>query len=437
MVKRHPLKDIVEWQKKGIPRGICSVCSANGYVIEASMEKAKEDGSYVLIESTSNQVNQLGGYTGMKPEDFRRFVQEIADKVDFPWEKVILGGDHLGPLPWASEDASIAMENAAEMVRQYVAAGFTKIHIDTSMRLGGDSTDESLDPAVIAERGAILCRAAEDAFKELKSKNPDALHPVYVIGSEVPIPGGSQDEEEEMKVTDVCDFRETVDLFKNAFMEYGLDKAWDHVIAVVVQPGVEFGDEIIHDYNREAAKGLCEALKDYPGLVFEGHSTDYQTPEALRQMVEDGVAILKVGPALTFALREGLFMLENIERELLTIHPDIQKSGFSEVLEDAMLKNPANWKKHYHGNEGKLKFSRKFSLSDRARYYLTVPEVRDSLNRLINNLRTVDIPLTLVSQFLPVQYARIRKGILKNDPESLLKDRVKNVLEDYAYAVSR
>ncbi len=437
MINRHPLKDIVELQKKGVPRGICSVCSANGYVIEASMEKAMEDGSYVLIESTSNQVNQLGGYTGMKPEDFKRFVKDIADRINFPWEKVILGGDHLGPLPWAQEDASVAMENAAVMVRQYVEAGFTKIHIDTSMRLGGDSREEALDPAVIAQRGAVLCRAAEDAFKELKSKNPDALHPVYVIGSEVPVPGGSQNEEEEMKVTDVGDFRKTVDLFRSAFKKYGLEEAWENVIAVVVQPGVEFGDEVIHDYNREAAKDLCEALKDYPGLVFEGHSTDYQTPEALRQMVEDGIAILKVGPALTFALREGLFALESMERELLSIHPDIEVSGFSEVLEEAMLKNPANWKKHYHGSEGKLKFSRKFSLSDRCRYYLTVPEVQESINRLIKNLRTTGIPLTLISQFLPVQYTRVRNGSLKNDPESLLKDRVKNVLENYAYAVNR
>ena len=63
----------------------------------------------------------------------------------------------------------------------------------------------------------------------------------------------------------------------------GLEKAWNNVIAVVVQPGVEFGDESIHEYDRVAARDLSNALGKYPNLVFEGHSTDYQTREKLRR----------------------------------------------------------------------------------------------------------------------------------------------------------
>jgi D-tagatose-1,6-bisphosphate aldolase subunit GatZ/KbaZ len=42
-------------------------------------------------------VDQFGGYTGMTPADFRGFVCQLADSLDFPQSQLILGGDHLGP----------------------------------------------------------------------------------------------------------------------------------------------------------------------------------------------------------------------------------------------------------------------------------------------------------------------------------------------------
>jgi D-tagatose-1,6-bisphosphate aldolase subunit GatZ/KbaZ len=437
MIKNHPLKEIVALQKKGVPAGIYSICSANELVLEACMERALQDKSYVLIEATANQVNQYGGYTGMKPADFRRFVFGIAEKVKFPVEKIILGGDHLGPLTWKSLSEKEAMEESKELISQFVKAGFTKIHIDTSMHLGDDDHNKKLETSVIARRGAILAEVAEKAYQELVSENPEALHPVYVIGSEVPIPGGSQSEEEQLQVTTVADLSETITLFKEAFGQYGLDEAWNHVIAIVVQPGVEFGDDSIHEYNREAAKELCAALKDYPNLVFEGHSTDYQTPEALKAMVEDGIAILKVGPALTFALREALFALNQIEDELIRGREDLTPSRFIKVLEETMLKNPSNWNKHYHGTVEKLRLARKYSLSDRCRYYLPAPEVHEAMDRMLKNLKAVGIPLSLISQYMPVQYERVRKGLISNDPESLAKDRVVNCVDQYLYATQR
>lgn len=434
MSRTHPLRTIVELQKKGVPAGIYSACSAGELVLEACMERAMQDSGYVLIEATANQVNQYGGYTGMKPLDFKHFVFSIARKTGFPADKIILGGDHLGPLTWKGLPAEKAMEEAKELVRQFVLAGFTKIHIDTSMRLKDDDAGKKLDTEVIAERGAVLGEVAESAFREFAASNPDALHPVYVIGSEVPVPGGSQDEEEKLQVTKVSDFNRTVQVFREAFCRRGLEDAWGHVVAVVVQPGVEFGDESIHEYNRDAARELCNSLKAMPNLVFEGHSTDYQTPGALKAMVEDGIAILKVGPALTFALREALFALNRIENELLAGKTGIQPSRFIEVLEEEMLKNPENWIKHYHGSEEKLRLARKYSFSDRCRYYLPVPEVAESLNRMMQNLKSVDIPLSLISQYMPVQYSRIRQGLLHKAPESLAKDRVINCIDEYLYA---
>jgi D-tagatose-1,6-bisphosphate aldolase subunit GatZ/KbaZ len=432
-MNNHPLKSIVLAQKKEIPLGIYSACSANELVIEAAMERALKDNDYVLIEATANQVNQYGGYTGMKPADFRDFVFALAKKVNFPKDKIILGGDHLGPLTWKSLSAEEAMTKSIELIKQFVFAGFTKIHLDTSMHLGDDNIKLKLDTKVIAERGAILCEVAEKAFGELKQSNPTALQPVYVVGSEVPIPGGSQEEEEGIQITKASDFKESVDVFKNAFYSHNLQNAWENVIAVVVQPGVEFGDESIHEYNRDAAQELVKVLKGYPNLVFEGHSTDYQTSRALKEMVEDGIAILKVGPALTFALREGLFALNYIENELFQFNPEINLSNFIRVLDAAMAKNPENWIKHYHGSGSNIRLARKFSLSDRCRYYLPANEVREAIELLMKNLKSVQIPLTLISEYMPIQYTKIRNGLLKNDPESLVKDRVINCIDEYLY----
>ena len=429
----HYIEKIVQDRKQGKNSGIYSACSANEYVIQACMENALKTGGHVLIEATANQVNQFGGYTGMKPADFYEFVVSIARSLDFPIDRLILGGDHLGPLTWVDKPEAEAMELSKTLINDFVLAGFTKIHIDTSMRVASDDPNAPLDTKVIAARGAILCKAAQEAYSQLIKTKPDAQYPVYIVGSEVPIPGGAQ-EHEGISVTTPADFKQTVSTFKAAFDALGLEQAWSRVCAVVVQPGVEFGDSSIDIYNRAAAKDLTVALKDYDSLVFEGHSTDYQTKAALKEMVEDGIAILKVGPALTFALREGIFALESIEKELLGC-TGAQLSGFAKALEAEMLDKPGNWKKHYHGDDKQLYLARKYSFSDRARYYLPAPTVDSALARLFENLRDVEIPLTLLSQFMPVQYTKVREGALANEPKALVKDSVVNCVDEYMYAL--
>ncbi len=429
----HPLAHIVAAQKAGRPIGIMSACTANAYAITAVLERAKARNVAALIESTANQVDQNGGYTGMTPADFDRYVRDLARAVDFPDDKLILGGDHLGPLTVSKQPEAEAMVYAETLVRDYVIAGFTKIHIDTSMRLLDDDPNAPLSDETIARRGAFLCDAAESAFAERKRLHSDAQAPVYVIGSEVPIPGGAQESEESVTVTSPEACQQTIAAFQRAFRAQSLgDEVWQRVIAVVVQPGVEFGDADVCEYDRAKAKRLTESLQTIPELVFEGHSTDYQTPQALREMVEDGIAILKVGPALTFALREGLFALESMERELLA--PSEAPSDFRAALEREMLAAPAHWQKHYHGTEEELRYARAFSFSDRARYYLPDEPVRAAIDLLIANLQKRALPLTLISQYMPLQYNAIRAGKLRNDPEELLKDRVGNCIDDYLYA---
>ncbi|MDU1567297.1 MAG: class II D-tagatose-bisphosphate aldolase, non-catalytic subunit [Clostridium sp.] len=433
----HPMKDIVKRYKSGENVGIFSVCCSNQYVIEAAMQKLLNKNIPLLVEATANQVDQFGGYTGMKPKEYVKYIYSIADKVGFPKERIILGGDHLGPLTWRTINPREAMENAKNLIREYVLAGFSKIHIDTSMPLNGDFENEIFDDSLIANRASVLCKVAEEAYLELKEKNDEAMHPVYIIGSEVPIPGGAQVEEEEAgpKVTSVEGFKNTVETFKKAFESFGVGDAWQYVIGVVVQPGVEFSSDYVWEYNREEAKDLIDELKNYPQLIFEAHSTDYQTPRALKEMVEDGFIILKVGPALTFGFREGIFALNHIENELLKYDENVELSNFIEVLDFSMIKNPKDWVHHYSGTGEKIKLERKYSLSDRARYYMPKDEVNFALEKLMNNLEGIEIPMTIISQFMHEQYKKVREGVLKPIAKELLKDRIGEYLDDYVYAV--
>lgn len=426
------MRSMLEKRRQGMKfAGIPSFCTANDLVIEACLKQAKRFDDYVLLEATANQVNQFGGYTGMKPADYRDFVYEIADRIGFPREKIILGGDHLGPLTWQNEPENDAMEKSVELVKLFVLAGFKKIHLDTSMRVADDPRDEILSDETIARRGAILYEACEEAYQELLQTNPDELRPVFIIGSEVPIPGGAQEAEDSVSVTRPEAVERTLAVYKEQFEKRGLNDAFDNIIGIVVQPGVEFGDEDIFHYNRVNAAALTSTMKKYDNIVLEGHSTDYQSPEELKEMVEDGIAILKVGPALTFSLREGLFALSMMEKQLV---PSEEQSRFIEVMEEVMLENPSNWEKHYHGTEKELAIKRKYSFSDRCRYYFAQPKLQAAIDKLFSNLENVNIPISMLRQYMPLQYIKVRDGVLPLSPRELAEDCVVHLIEDYNYA---
>lgn len=433
---QNALTKIVTIQKSGKAVGIYSACSANSFVIEAVLKKGLEDNSCVLIESTANQCDQFGGYTGMKPIDFKNYVYEIADKLGFDKNKIFLGGDHLGPLTWTSLNEKEAMANSEVLIDAYVSAGFTKIHVDTSMKVADDDSNVRLSDETIARRGVHLVKVAENAYKKLLETNPDAVEPVYIVGSEVPIPGGSQAAVDEgVQVTKVEDFTATMNTFKDTFEKEGISDVWDRVLGIVVQPGVEEKDSGCTEYDRSKAVELAKAIRTIPDLVFEGHSTDYQTKIKLREMVEDGVAILKVGPGLTFAAREGLYALSFIEDEACKANGKTP-SNFREVLDEEMLKNDKHWKKHYHGTDAEIALKRKYSFSDRSRYYYSTDAVKAAIDTLLDNLKD-GCPLNLLSQFMPIQYTKVREGVLKNDPKELVLDRIGNTIDEYLYATNQ
>jgi len=408
------LDEIVAAQKRGEARGVASVCSAHQFVIQETLKLFERP----LIEATCNQVNQFGGYTGMTPKDFVKYVRGIAEEIRFPFERIILGGDHLGPNVWQNEPAESAMQKSEEMIRQYVEAGFTKIHLDCSMKLADDPAG-MLDVEVIARRAARLAKVADLTPSPSPKRRGEQLR--YIIGTEVPIPGGATEHEEGVSVTKVEDVRQTIDVTREAFVREGLESAWERVVGVVVQPGVEFGDDFVLSYQPDKTVELSKFIESQ-SMVYEAHSTDYQTRDALKNLVHDHFAILKVGPALTFAFREAIFALAMIESEIVARD---ERSHIMQALDDVMLKHPEHWKKYYHGDEMEQAFKRKYSLSDRARYYWVQPEVQNAFERLMKNLGDDVLPYSLLSQFA---------GETNLNAAQVIARRVRRVLEDYRFA---
>ncbi|HWW59227.1 MAG TPA: D-tagatose-bisphosphate aldolase, class II, non-catalytic subunit [Sphingopyxis sp.] len=416
------IRDIVLRHKAGERIGVTSVCCAHPLAIEATLRHALQTAQPVaLVEATCNQVNQDGGYTGMRPADYRDFVQSIADKVGFPHERLVLGGDHLGPNPWTALPAAEAMDRAEIMVIQYVRAGFRKIHLDCSMSCADDAVP--LPERIIAERAARLCRAAEDAF------DGDAADaPVYVIGTEVPVPGGAAEDLDELALTTPEAAIATVDMHRDLFRRSGLADAWDRVIATVVQPGVEFDHDKVVDYRPEKAVALSRSIEPVANLVFEAHSTDYQTADALAALVRDHFAILKVGPGVTFALREALWALDAIEAELVA---PANRARLRDVALERMRAEPGNWQKYYHAEGAALNLQLQYSLSDRIRYYWPDPLIVAAQERLFANLRETAPTLPLVSQYLPLAYAAMRAGRASLDPADLVMAHISAALDAY------
>ena len=377
------LRAIVRDNRAGLRRALPSWCTAHPDTLRAIIAAYRDGDEPILIEATCNQVNQEGGYTGMTPAAFRTFAEGLMDEASVDRDRLILGGDHLGPNPWRGLPAREAMRRAGDLVRAYVEAGFVKIHLDASMRCADDQT---LSEATIAERAAELCAAAEDARR--------GMDLAYVIGTEVPIPGGETEALDALAVTPADNVRRTIDLHRDAFAARGIQDAMRRVIAVVVQPGVDFGNNDVVQFDRTKAGGLVNALADFPEIVFEAHSTDFQSLRSLSDLVLCRFGLLKVGPELTFAFREALFAMAAMERGL----GGIGDSTIVRALEGAMDRNPENWRSYVPPGPNE-RLERLFGLSDRVRYYWPDRDVAKAAAELKARIDLAPIAPGLVSQF--------------------------------------
>jgi D-tagatose-1,6-bisphosphate aldolase subunit GatZ/KbaZ len=154
------------------------------------------------------------------------------------------------------------------------------------------------------------------------------------------------------------------------------------------------GNAQVFGYDKDKAAALSAALSGIPGVVYEAHSTDFQSETALFDLVATHFAILKVGPSLTFAFREAVFALAVIEERIGSPNP----SGIVEALERAMDANPEHWRGYVAAGADE-RLMRLYGLSDRVRYYWPDGKVQAALGRLFANVDAARVAPGLVSQF--------------------------------------
>ena len=306
---QNPLHDIATGSTAAGPSGIPSVCSAHPLVIEASMRATLPTSLPLLIEATCNQVNQDGGYTGMTPEDFRDFVERIAAENGFPRERIILGGDHLGPNPWKHPSAEEAM-----------AEGRGDDRAPSRPRASPSSTSTAAWAAPASPRrsgrrdrrprrapgrcGRIRAAGRQTSLSRSTSSAPRSRSRAA--------PSQALDE---LEVTTPEDARSTVQSTKRPSRR--LDSR---------TPSPESSPPSSSPASSSAAIMSSPTTQQGPGPErrAEGHarprlrSAFHRLPDPcqLADLVRDGFAILKVGPGLTFALREALYGLDRIAEEL-------------------------------------------------------------------------------------------------------------------------
>jgi D-tagatose-bisphosphate aldolase class II non-catalytic subunit len=417
------LARIIARNRAGEAIAIPSVCTAHPDALEASLTLAESLDQPIVVEATSNQVNQDGGYTGLKPDDFIRFVKDIATRAKVSPTRILFGGDHLGPQAWRKLPAEQAMAKAHRMVADYAAAGFTKIHLDCSEGCAGEPAQ--LPDSITATRSAAL---AATALKH--ATDPGKL--LFVIGTEVPPPGGARtDDHGDIPPTTAASAMATLDAHRDAFA--ALNLPLDQIGGLVVQPGVEFSPMEVHHLPMQRDPGLLAALQDRPGLCLEAHSTDYQHPEVYPRLAELGFAFQKVGPALTFAWREALYALDTIRAQ----NGWATGPSLPDTMEEVMLANPAYWQAHIHGTSADPRTERHFGLADRIRYYWPDPKARAAVRLLIADLSDKRLPDPLLAaHFCTAEIASARASAYPM-PRALALARVQTALRPYFFTGPR
>lgn len=413
------LRQIIARNRAGEPIAIPSVCTAHPDALEASLTLAETLGQPIVVEATSNQVNQDGGYTGLTPAAFITFVRDIAARAQVDPTRILFGGDHLGPQAWRKLPAEPAMDKAQRMVADYAAAGFTKIHLDCSE--GCADEPAQLPDAITATRSAAL---AATALKHA----PDPAQLLFVIGTEVPPPGGARtDDHGLIPPTTPGSAKATLAAHRDAFTALGLPL--DRIGGLVVQPGVEFSPMEVHHLPLARDPGLLAALADWPNLCLEAHSTDYQHPAAYPRLAELGFAFQKVGPALTFAWREALYALDALRSQCGWASGD----PLADTMEQVMLSKPGSWQGHYHGTSADLRTERHFGLADRIRYYWPDPGAQAAVARLMADLDGKVLPdPALLAHFRADEIASARASHYPL-PRALALARVQTALRPYFF----
>ena len=373
-------------KRKALP----SFCSSNFDVLKTIIFFCKIRRLPCLIECTSNQVNQNGGYTKNTPKSFINKIIKISKNLKF--KNLFLGGDHLGPLPWKNTSKEIALKNSIKLIRDFLQQKYCKIHIDTSIKCKDDKT---INNEIIFERTKEILETPS-IKKRLKDK-------FLIIGTEVPLSGSG--DEKKMTITSEEQIKDECDQFKDVLKELKLK---NKKFGLVIEPGMKYmhSTVVVPKFKKFLKK---KKISKEENFVFEAHSTDFQSQQILTKLVNNNFKFLKVGPELTLNYSKAIFFMHKIEKKLFKAnHSNIKK-----VILNSMLNNPKHWKEYYNRKNKNLFLSSKL---DRMRYYLQTNSVIKSINLLKKNINTITLEknFSLFNQINKKEFFRYRKNKLSN-----------------------
>ena len=283
-------------------KALPSFCTSNIDVIKTILYFCNVKKLPCLIESTSNQVNQHGGYTKKNPKIFVKEILNLKKKIGFNSKNFFLGGDHLGPLPWKHKKKSIAIKNSISLINEYLDQNYCKIHIDTSIRC---KDDKYIDNEKVLNRSNEILNNFR-IKKKIKKK-------FLVLGTEVPLAGSGDNKK--LIPTNKKQISTEVLNIKKMFKKIGLKNKF---FGLVIEPGMKYGHSTIKKPNfTNFADKRNISIKN--NFFYEAHSTDYQPNEVLKQLVKNNFKFLKVGPELTYNYSRSLFFMENIEKKKIKL----------------------------------------------------------------------------------------------------------------------
>ena len=377
-------------QNKAVP----SFCTSNIEVLKIIILYCKRKKLPCLIESTSNQVNQFGGYSGKTPQEFYNNIKKILKKNNFSSRNFYMGGDHLGPLPWKKKNEKTAVNNSVQLINKCLDSNYSKIHVDTSIKC---INDKIINHSIIFDRTKYILQNSK-----LKKKLGKTF---LIIGTEVPLSGSN--EKGKIKLTQINQINLEVKKFKDLLKTLYKKKL---KFGLVIEPGMRFMHNSIQKPNFANFEPKRKISKKN-NFVYEAHSTDYQPLGVLIKLVKNNFKFLKVGPELTYNYSRSLFLMEKIEKKYL-------KNNFSKIKDNimsTMLKDKKYWKDYYSGSSLKVKKLILNSKLDRMRYYLNKHKIKISINKLKKNINSLSSE-------------KIKKYLLSKENKTLFdKKLVKNL----------
>ena len=373
-------------------KALPSFCTSNIETIKSIIFFCHINKLPCLIECTSNQVNQEGGYTYKTPKIFVKEILALRKKIKFNPKNLFLGGDHLGPLPWAGNLNNIALKNSINLIKDYLNENFSKIHIDTSIQC---KNDKYINSEIVFKRTSKILN---NTIIQKKIKNR-----FIVVGTEVPLAGSG--DKKKIVITSNQRIKNEVFNFKKIFKKINLE---NNFFGLVIEPGMKYSHSSITKPNFTNFRKKKNISKQN-NFFYEAHSTDYQSKIILRQLVKNNFRFLKVGPELTYNYSRSLFFMENIEKEIIKN----KKSNIKKIIFSSMLKNKKYWKGYYIKKKPDLFLNSKL---DRMRYYFDTKEVTNSILTLKKNINSIDIKSILRSMDLSNknEFLKLRKKKLSN-----------------------